>query len=74
LPNKSIARELNITEATVKVYVKGLLRKIKVSNRTQVAIWALQQSQPLGADQGVPAIKGLGAPVELHGQPVAFAG
>ena len=71
LPNKSIARELNITEATVKVYVKGLLRKIKVSNRTQVAIWALQQSPPLSRDQSVPAMEALAAPVELHGQPVS---
>jgi two-component system, NarL family, nitrate/nitrite response regulator NarL len=73
LPNKSIARELNITEATVKVYVKGLLRKIKVSNRTQVAIWALQQSHPISADRIVPAVEALGGPVELHGQPVAPA-
>ena len=41
LSNKAIARELRITEATVKVHVKGLLRKTRASNRTQVAIWAL---------------------------------
>ncbi len=40
--NKQIARELGITEATVKVHLKGLLRKIKASNRTQAAIWALE--------------------------------
>jgi two-component system, NarL family, nitrate/nitrite response regulator NarL len=73
LPNKSIARELNITEATVKVYVKGLLRKIKVSNRTQVAIWALQQSHPFTADQAVPAIEALATPVESHSQPASPA-
>jgi len=39
--NKVIARQLGITEATVKVHVKGLLRKIRASNRTQAAIWAL---------------------------------
>lgn len=39
--NKHIARELNITEATVKVHVKALLRKTQVTNRTQAAIWAL---------------------------------
>jgi two-component system, NarL family, nitrate/nitrite response regulator NarL len=73
LPNKSIARELNITEATVKVYVKGLLRKIKVSNRTQVAIWALQQSHPFSADQAVPTIEALAPPVESLGQPASPA-
>ena len=36
-----IARELQIAEATVKVHVKGLLRKMQVSNRTQAAICAL---------------------------------
>jgi two-component system nitrate/nitrite response regulator NarL len=36
-----IARELGITEAVVKVHLKRLLRKIRVENRTQAAIWAL---------------------------------
>jgi two-component system, NarL family, nitrate/nitrite response regulator NarL len=39
--NKVIARELGIAEATVKVHVKGLLRKLRTSNRTQAAVWAL---------------------------------
>jgi two-component system nitrate/nitrite response regulator NarL len=39
--NKLIANRLSITEATVKVHMKSLLRKINVSNRTQAAIWAL---------------------------------
>ncbi|PWC66599.1 transcriptional regulator, partial [Azospirillum sp. TSH7] len=38
---KMIANHLNITEATVKVHLKSLLRKINASNRTQAAIWAL---------------------------------
>jgi two-component system, NarL family, nitrate/nitrite response regulator NarL len=37
--NKHIARELNIAEATVKVHVKSLLRKTRVNNRTQAAMW-----------------------------------
>ena len=39
-PNKVIARRLEISEATVKVYVKAILRKLRVRNRTQAAIWA----------------------------------
>ncbi len=39
--NKQIARDLNITESTVKVHIKTILRKIDVKNRTQAAIWAL---------------------------------
>jgi two-component system, NarL family, nitrate/nitrite response regulator NarL len=41
-PNKVIAQRLNITEATVKVHVKAILRKIGVQNRTQAAIWAIK--------------------------------
>jgi two-component system, NarL family, nitrate/nitrite response regulator NarL len=40
--NKMIARELNISEATVKVHLKALLRKLKARNRTQAAIWAME--------------------------------
>jgi DNA-binding NarL/FixJ family response regulator len=39
--NKSIARKMDITEATVKVHVKAILRKIRVHNRTQAAIWGM---------------------------------
>jgi two-component system, NarL family, nitrate/nitrite response regulator NarL len=41
--NKEIARRIHITEATVKVHVKAILRKIRVHNRTQAAIWAMNQ-------------------------------
>jgi two-component system nitrate/nitrite response regulator NarL len=47
--NKMIANQLNITEATVKVHLKSLLRKINASNRTQAAIWALNNG--IGGDQ-----------------------
>ena len=40
-PNKAIARCMGITEATVKVHLKSVQRKIRVENRTQAAIWAL---------------------------------
>lgn len=40
-PNKVIARRLRVTEATVKVHMKSLMRKIGSANRTQAAIWAL---------------------------------
>ena len=39
--NKLIGKHLDITEATVKVHLKSLLRKIGVANRTQAAIWAM---------------------------------
>jgi two-component system, NarL family, nitrate/nitrite response regulator NarL len=46
--NKHIARELEIAEATVKVHVKSVLRKIHVKNRTQAATWALTRCSPQG--------------------------
>lgn len=39
--NKVIARHLGTSEATVKIHLKNLLRKIRVGNRTQAAVWAL---------------------------------
>ena len=43
MSNKLIARECNICEATVKVHVKAILRKINGKNRTEAALWALHQ-------------------------------
>jgi two-component system nitrate/nitrite response regulator NarL len=40
-PNKVIARKLDVAEATVKVHIKAILRKIRVANRTQAAMWAV---------------------------------
>jgi two-component system nitrate/nitrite response regulator NarL len=45
--NKCIARQLVITEATVKVHIKTILRKLRLHNRTQAAMWA---SNHLGAN------------------------
>jgi two-component system, NarL family, nitrate/nitrite response regulator NarL len=40
--NKVIARQYGLSEATVKVHLKAILRKTKVHNRTQAAIWAIE--------------------------------
>lgn len=39
-PNKVIARNLDVAEATVKAHIKMILRKTGAGNRTQAAIWA----------------------------------
>jgi two-component system nitrate/nitrite response regulator NarL len=44
--NKMIARQLGLAEATVKVHIKSILRKIQATNRTQAAMWA-QQHLPM---------------------------
>lgn len=41
LPNKMIARKLTITESTVKVHVKHLLKKMKLKSRVEAAVWVL---------------------------------
>jgi two-component system, NarL family, nitrate/nitrite response regulator NarL len=41
--NKLIARKIDIAEGTVKVHIKAILRKIGVHNRTQAAIWGIEQ-------------------------------
>ena len=41
--NKVIARELSISEATVKVHVKNILKKLQLRSRTEIAVWFLQQ-------------------------------
>ncbi|MBV9198473.1 MAG: response regulator transcription factor, partial [Alphaproteobacteria bacterium] len=64
--NKSIGRKMDIAEATVKVHIKAILRKIRVHNRTQAAIWwinkealtpqasgrAPEESKPASASRG----------------------
>jgi two-component system nitrate/nitrite response regulator NarL len=49
-PNKVIARKLDVAEATVKVHIKAILRKIRVANRTQAAMWAVNHLAAGGAD------------------------
>ena len=52
--NKTIARKLGAAEATVKVHVKAILRKIRVSNRTQAAVWAMN-AQYLDLEPELPS-------------------
>jgi two-component system nitrate/nitrite response regulator NarL len=49
-----IARKIDITEATVKVHVKAILRKIRVHNRTQAAIWAMNNGVSLWSGPPAP--------------------
>lgn len=42
--NKIIAHELGITEGTVKVHVKHLLKKLNLKSRVEAAIWSIGKS------------------------------
>ena len=41
--NKVIARHLNISDGTVKLHVKAILRKLKIHSRVEAAVMAVEQ-------------------------------
>jgi two-component system nitrate/nitrite response regulator NarL len=45
LSNKMIARKLDITEGTVKVHVKHLLKKLNLRSRVEAAVWAVNEAK-----------------------------
>lgn len=52
LPNKLIARRLEISEKTVKTHLTSIFRTIGVTDRTQAALWAkgpIESQTPPGA-------------------------
>jgi two-component system nitrate/nitrite response regulator NarL len=63
--NKMIARLCTVTEATVKVHLKSILRKIRAANRTQAAIWALQNGYFADVSETMP--KGIQAEPTANG-------
>jgi two-component system nitrate/nitrite response regulator NarL len=66
-PNKVIAKKLSITEATVKVHLKGVLKKINAANRTQAAIWALNNGLSSDTSSPLTTRRGSGgAQVEIN--------
>jgi len=55
-PNKVIGRKLGMTETTVKVHVREIMRKLGVCNRTQVAIAAARSGSGNRQDSVVEII------------------
>ena len=43
LNNKTIARKLGISDTTVKVHIKHMLSKLKLTSRLEAAVWAHRQ-------------------------------
>jgi two-component system, NarL family, nitrate/nitrite response regulator NarL len=61
--NKAIARLYSLSEATVKIHLKAILRKTKTHNRTQAAIWAIQhhfQEHSRGMVSDAPSLAPVG--------------
>jgi DNA-binding NarL/FixJ family response regulator len=48
-PNKAIATELGITERTARSHVSKILAKLRLTSRTQAALWAAREGF---ADEG----------------------
>ena len=53
--NKMIARACGVTDATIKVHMKSILRKLRVANRTQAAVWALERGYGAEASRSTSA-------------------
>tara|TARA_R110001592_G_scaffold178141_1_gene418797 strand:+ start:10916 stop:11563 length:648 start_codon:yes stop_codon:yes gene_type:complete len=43
MSNKLIARELDISDGTVKVHVKHVLKKLELNSRVEAAVWMVNQ-------------------------------
>jgi two-component system, NarL family, nitrate/nitrite response regulator NarL len=57
LSNKEIARKLGLQEITIKVHLKGVYRKLNVSNRTQAVTTALKLGGSLHYTHGAPSLE-----------------
>ncbi|WP_271408624.1 LuxR C-terminal-related transcriptional regulator [Pseudomonas sp. Q1-7] len=63
LSNKKIARELGISDGTVKIYVRNLLRKFRLNSRLELATrvhrsgasWRMADDLPLPSEGAKPA-------------------
>ena len=62
--NKVIALKLVMTKSTVKVHMKTILRKLRLENRTQAAIWARDHANELACDRGTLERTGFGPTIE----------
>jgi two-component system, NarL family, nitrate/nitrite response regulator NarL len=64
--NKHIARGMGVAEATVKTHIKAILRKIRVKNRTQAAMWAYTNlPRPMGVELHAVSLDGTSLPLAV---------
>ena len=53
--NKEIANTLHISEHTVKIHLKNILKKLHMNNRIQAAVYAHQQGLVADAPKTAPS-------------------
>ena len=61
LPNKLIARELKVSESTVKVHLLAIFRALEVHNRTHAVVQPKKNSGPTAMRPKRPECQGAGA-------------
>jgi DNA-binding CsgD family transcriptional regulator len=54
--NKEIAFELHLTEGTVKEYLNRIFKKLGVSNRVALAVWAVTHCESVTPDGGEASV------------------
>jgi two-component system nitrate/nitrite response regulator NarL len=61
MSNKVIASTLQMAESTAKLHLRSIMKKLRVSNRTQAALWAagrgLAHAEPAGVGVPVRAVR-----------------
>ncbi len=53
--NKEIASELFISENTVRAHVRTLMQKLRLENRTQLAVYGVREGYTISGSKGTPA-------------------
>jgi DNA-binding NarL/FixJ family response regulator len=48
--NREIAQHLHLAEGTIKEYLNRIFKKLGITNRTELAVWAVTHHQRLGSD------------------------
>jgi len=64
MQNKNIAYELRISENTVRAHIGNIMRKYRLQNRTQIAIFFAREATPFPR-QAKPGVIGFGPGIPL---------
>lgn len=54
LPNKRISRQIDLAEATVKIHIRGILRTLGVTNRTEALVKLTEMGYRISESEELP--------------------